>query len=113
MYLSPKEIDGLFADLRSLGPPGMRFVFTFMELDQRGRPAFRDTTWLVRLWLRLMGEPFKWGLALDGIGRFVEERGFVLKDVTTGKALREKYLSDLPNEVSAHGEVSCVADRRI
>lgn len=112
MYLTPEEVLGLFGAIRQQEGPKVRFVFTFMELDSRGRPAFRNSTWLVRLWLRLKKEPFRWGLSRDEVRDFVAARGFSLSEVVTAETFRRSDLRDeqFRGEVLAEGEILAVAD---
>jgi methyltransferase (TIGR00027 family) len=111
MYLAPDEIDSLFDVIRRQA--GARFVFTFMEPDVRGRPAFRNSTWLVRFWLRLKGEPFRWGLSRAEVPSFLAARGFSLKELVTEETMRRVRPDDdgLRLEAVAEGEILCVADR--
>jgi methyltransferase (TIGR00027 family) len=107
MYLAADEVDSLFDVLRRQEAPRVRFVFTFMEPDADGRPAFRNSTWLVRLWLRLKKEPFRWGLPRAEVPNFLAARGYSVKEVTTEEAFRQGH----PGETVAEGEILCVADR--
>jgi methyltransferase (TIGR00027 family) len=113
MYLAPDEIESLFHVIRRQEGPGVRFVFTFMELDSQGRPAFRNSTWLVRLWLRLKKEPFRWGLPRGEIEDFVTARGFSLREVANEETFRQGQPDGdrLRREALAEGEIVCVAER--
>jgi methyltransferase (TIGR00027 family) len=112
MYLSPEEVKGLFAALQQQKCPAVRFVFTFMEPDAQGRPAFRNSTWLVRLWLRLKKEPFRWGLSRAEVAAFLEGCGFSLKEMVTAETFRQADLQgDLKQTTLAEGEIVCVAER--
>lgn len=113
MYLEACEVDNIFDFVRStLGAP-RRIIFTFMETDGKGRASFRRSTWLVRLWLSLRGEPFKWGLQGKEIESFLREREFALKEMATSETFRETYLRDygLQDSLLAEGENVCVADK--
>jgi methyltransferase (TIGR00027 family) len=112
MYLEPREVDRLFDFVRRSSRTVRRFVFTFMEPDATGRAGFRRSTRLVRLWLNLKGEPFKWGLRRAGLESFLKERGFVLKELATHATFRETYLRDhgLEDAMLAEGENVCVSD---
>jgi methyltransferase (TIGR00027 family) len=112
MYLDGREVDAVFEFVRAQGGAKVRFVFTFMETDRSGAASFRRTTWLARAWLRLRGEPFKWGLHEKEMGGFLRERGFVLKELATSQTLREMYLRDdgLRDATLAEGETVCVCD---
>lgn len=113
MYFAAEEVDRLFAALRQQKAPAVRFLFTFMELDWQGRPAFRNATWLVRLWLGLKKEPFRWGVSRAAIADFVEARGFIVKELVTDETFRRADLGgDLKRRILAEGEILCVADKK-
>lgn len=112
MYLEACEVDRVFSFARRRGGgAASRLLFTFMETDGKGRASFRRSTWLVRLWLSLRGEPFKWGMQGKEIESFLGGRGFVLKEMATSRTLR-KILKDngLQEQVVAEGENVCVCD---
>jgi methyltransferase (TIGR00027 family) len=112
MYLEADEVDRIFAFIRRQPGDVKRFVFTFMELDEKGRSSFRNSTWLVRLWLSWRKEPFKWGLHRRELGDFLAARGFSMKELATPETFRELYLQnpDLSRLVLAEGENVCVCD---
>jgi methyltransferase (TIGR00027 family) len=113
MYLGAEEVDRLFDALRRQEAPGVRFLFTSMEPDRRGRPAFRNSTWVVRVWLDWRHEPFRWGLPRTEMAAFVAARGFSLREMVTTETYRQRDLSeDRPrSEVLAEGEILCACDR--
>jgi methyltransferase (TIGR00027 family) len=109
MYLSAAEVDRLFTFVA--GTASGRFLFTFMEQNAEGRIAFRNSTFLVDLWLKLRGEPFKWGVARDGLGEFLDRRGFALSAFADAAELRQRYLTPaLAHLTSAEGESIGLAD---
>lgn len=112
MYLAANEVDSIFAFIRKQEDSSRRFIFTFMEPDESGKPAFRNSTWLVRLWLSWRKEPFKWGLPREQMRSFLETRGFSMREMATPEKFRELYLHhhDLAGAVLAKGENVCVAD---
>jgi methyltransferase (TIGR00027 family) len=110
MYLSADEVDKVLAEFGRQAE-GARFIFTFMEHDASGRPAFRNATFLVRLWLALKKEPFTWGLPRTAIQGFLRARSFEMVVLATDETLRNEYLGgDAANETIAQGELVCVAD---
>ncbi len=113
MYLQEQEIDELFAFLWDHAGAGSRFAFTFMEPQANGKVDFPSATPLVRLWLRLVGEPFTWGVQRQDLPRFLAERGFTLEDLADDQILRERYLvpAGLAGRRLAVGEYVCVARR--
>ncbi|MBD0371426.1 MAG: SAM-dependent methyltransferase [Pyrinomonadaceae bacterium] len=112
MYLAASEVESIFDFVRRQPCAQKRFVFTFMELDAKGRAGFRRSTRLVRLWLRMKGEPFKWGMRAGETENFLARRGFVLKDMATSRSFKEIYLREhgIEDELLAEGENVCVSD---
>jgi methyltransferase (TIGR00027 family) len=112
MYLTADEVAHLFDVIGRQPAPAVRFVFTVMELDRPGQPAFHKATWLVRLWLNLRKEPFRSGLPRSEVASFVAARGFSLKELVTAETFRQLYLQDgRLDEVLAEGEMLGVCDR--
>jgi methyltransferase (TIGR00027 family) len=113
MYLAPEEVDRLFDSILRQEAPAVRFLFTSMELDGRGRPAFRNSTWVVRLWLNWRHEPFRWGLSRTEVATFVAARGFCLREMVTTETFRQRDLQEerQRSEVLAEGEILCACDR--
>lgn len=114
MYL---EEDAVLAVLRSCArksPPGSRFVWTFMEPDERGRIAFRRSraSW-VNSWLAARGEPFRWGIGPERLEAFLALAGWELVEVARADLLRERYLAPvgLADRPVAAGESICIARR--
>jgi methyltransferase (TIGR00027 family) len=111
MYLAPDAVGRVFNFLRRQGAAGSLFAFTFMETRGDGRCAFRGESALVDAWLRLRGEPFRWGVSRAGLGEFLGARAFSLREVFDSEALRGRYLSgELARLPLAEGECVCVAE---
>jgi len=113
MYLQAAEVDALFAFLREHTGPASRFAFTFMEPQRNGRIDFPGSTPLVRSWLRMVGEPFTWGLRREDLPGFLKTRGFSLTEVAGADLLRQRYLepAGLAGRRLAVGEYVAVARR--
>jgi len=110
MYFTAEQVDGLFAALGRLNPPALRFVFTAMEPDRRGRVAFRNSTWLVRLWLHRANEIFRWGLRREETGAFLQSRDFALIETASKEELLGTEPDGLSRYTIAEGEFVCVSD---
>lgn len=113
MYLSAGEVESILDFVRREPCARKRFVFTFMELDGKGRAGFRRSTRLVRLWLKMKGEPFRWGMRAEETEKFLRRRGFALKEMATGSSLKEIYLRrerGMEGARPAEGENICVSD---
>jgi len=111
VYLSGAEVSALFDALRRSVEADARFLFTVMDRRPDGSIGFRSSTPLTDWWLRLKGEPFKWGLEPRRLGGFLSERGFRPLSWVTHEELREKHLGAAPlrRVPSAAGETICLA----
>lgn len=112
MYLSPGDVDRAFTAARRCGPPGSRFIFTFMEIGPDGRPGFSRCRRAGDAWLAWKGEPFLWGLRPAALSGFLTERGFLLRDLPTPGDLSRMYLSDVKRADLAEGERIGVAEQK-
>lgn len=113
MYLQAGEVDALFALLRENAGPGSRLAFTFMEPQRNGKVDFPSSTPLVRPWLRMVGEPFTWGIRREVLPAFLAARGFTLDEVVGADLLRQRHLAPagLSGWRLAVGEYVAVARR--
>lgn len=113
MYLEAEQIAKIF-DLIKESSDGSVFAFTFMEKLADGRIAFRNSSKLVDYWLKMHGEPFRWGLSQGGLPEFLKTRGFAFEGLDDADTFREKYLSKdiLQRMRLAEGESLCVASIR-
>lgn len=112
MYLSEPKVDQIFKLVKHHRALDSRFIFTFMEPDESGRPNFRGATFLVRLWLKWKNEPFKWGLNKNELTSFLSSKGFGIKELATAETFRKTYLKQkaLSREFIAEGENLCVCE---
>jgi methyltransferase (TIGR00027 family) len=106
MYL-PLDVVGNTIDILEELPKGKSsFIFSYMELDQQGKPGFANQGFLVNHWLALKEEIFAWGSSPKALEDFVVARGFEIERHVTGIDLKSTFLSDpkFSNVVSALGE---------
>ncbi|MEZ5426983.1 MAG: SAM-dependent methyltransferase [Pyrinomonadaceae bacterium] len=110
MYLSEAQVAEVFDFIKKQAAP--RFIFTFMERGRSGRTDFRNSTVLVRLWLKWKKEPFKWGIDAEEMEGFLSRLGFTQKTLATAEDFRRIYLepNGLVGEPLAEGENLCVAE---
>jgi methyltransferase (TIGR00027 family) len=111
MYLEAADVDGVFRFCRTRGGARPRFALTFMERLEDGRIAFRGQSQAVDAWLRLRGEPFRWGVPVAEMPRYLRERGFTCREIATPDLLRERYLAapELRDLALADGDHFCLA----
>jgi methyltransferase (TIGR00027 family) len=96
MYLAGEEVVRVLRSLRG------RVILTAMEsLD-----GFRGSSPLVRGWLRLNGEPFRWAIARDRLAAFLALHGLNLQRMYAAAEIRELA----SGRQVAEGEVIVVAE---
>ena len=96
MYLRDEEVRSVLRSLRG------RVILTAME----SLGGFRGSSPLVRGWLRLKGEPFRWAIARQRIAAFLAVHGLNLQRMYTSAEIRELA----PGRQVAEGEVIVVAE---
>ena len=111
MYLTESENKNLFTFINQCSAENSRFAFTFMEPQQNGRIAFRNSSKLVDVWLKRRGEPFRWSVLETEIENFLDEKDFSLEGLDNAKTFRRRYLTapELSKLPLAEGESLCVA----
>lgn len=108
MYLSEEDVDTLFRAVAASGGPGSRFLFTYMEPQADGRVNFDSASGALLFWLRLRGEPFRWGIRTGDLRRFLEARGWRLRETVSPEELRRRYLPEADGR--ANGDRIAVAE---
>ena len=93
MYLAKSEIENLFDFVLQTSAADSRFAFTFMERQDNGRIAFRNSSKFVDLWLKKHGEPFRWSLQKSELANFLTRRNFALKSLDDAETFRRRYLT--------------------
>lgn len=89
-YLTDEAVEATFAAVRSYAGPGSLFTFTYFDrvlLRERAGDAR-----VVRLAVRLMGEPFRHGFDPEALPRWLAERGFTLARDESASALALRML---------------------
>ena len=113
MYLKEKEINHLFGFIAGNSSLGSRLAFTFMEKRPNGSIDFENTTFLLKTWLALKKETFKWGLSKKEAPVFLEELNFSAKEIIGDETLRSKYLTGFSKDLSlAKGECIALVERK-
>jgi methyltransferase (TIGR00027 family) len=105
MYLAKEDVGKTISILKDF-PAGSSFVFSYMLLDEKSRPAFRDQGVLTTYWLARKKEHFVWGESPSGIEVFVRRFGLSILNQFSGDDLNATYLEHLEKEgiVTARGE---------
>jgi O-methyltransferase involved in polyketide biosynthesis len=107
MYFPGDIVSSLMKTLGSLSAAGSQLAFTFMEKQQDGHIQFDSQTKLIDRWLSIRGEPFLWGSTRSELAEVMRPwRVIRFFDHNDLRAME----SDLTDEVTAQGEVICLAE---
>ena len=111
MYLSRKDVERMFVALSQVTSGRMQFVFTATPSVESPNT---NATWLLRRYLRHVGEPLQWTIEASEIKLFLETQDYVLRQIVDGHDLQRKYLSPMVKGPFHFGEfvVACAASRR-
>lgn len=114
MYLEARQIAKIFGLVKDTGADNSLFAFTFMQRLANGRIAFTNSSKLVDHWLKIHGEPFRWGLAQGELPKFLDAQGFTFEAIDDASSFRARYLSEdrFKNVRLAEGENLCLASIR-
>jgi methyltransferase (TIGR00027 family) len=92
MYLKESAVSALLEGVRRSTAQGSRLLFTFMRADEKGRIYGGKLSFLTRISLALIGEPWRWGVGEGELDDFLESRGFELDKSPNRCNLRQRYL---------------------
>lgn len=109
MYLSAPRVESVFRAVSDRSAPGSRFAFTFLEPQGGGEPDFAHSTRAANLYLRLRGEPFRWGITRDALPAFLGRRGFQVEEIDTLGELRRRFGIPARDNEPVNGDMICLA----
>jgi methyltransferase (TIGR00027 family) len=92
MYLSEEDVVAFLAAARSNSARGSRVLVTYVFEGAFGRKHLGWLGGALTLFLKLVGEPFDWGVQKDGIEPFLRAHGFRILGDDTRFDLKERYL---------------------
>jgi methyltransferase (TIGR00027 family) len=78
MYLDQTAVSAFLGAVHSLTGAGSRLLFTYMQSDKSGRIYGGKLAWVTRLSLKMIGEPWCWGVGEGKLPDFLAQRGFHL-----------------------------------
>lgn len=108
MYLPMDRVEHLLDDLAAMPCVGLRVAMTFMECGSGEKPGFKPRPALVSAWLRLVGEPFRWGATREQFATMLRQRGFEILDLAGGHDLERLW----PGE-RLIGETAVLVERAV
>jgi methyltransferase (TIGR00027 family) len=93
VYLTPEAVDETLRAVTSVGAPGSRIVFTYLDrrvLDGKIKPPPGAEATMNRV--SRAGEPFRFGLEPDEVAGWLADRGLELVHEVSTVKLAERYL---------------------
>jgi methyltransferase (TIGR00027 family) len=109
MYLEESAVSTFLSAVHSLTGVGSRLLFTYMRVDERGRIYSGKLPFLTRISLKLIGEPWRWGIRKGTLQEFMSRHGFVL-DVSPERCdFRRRYLEPAGLADQPLGDIEHVA----
>ena len=106
MYFEETTVSRIFEQTAGTSGAGSRFIFTFMRPDSARRLRFEQQTPLVDWWLKMSGEPFRWGSTPERLAEFI--RPWRISQLYDAADLRPG--ADELSPEAARGEMICVAE---
>lgn len=105
MYLTPRQIYSLFASLNTLLLPPIHLVFTAVEPPAKHPESYGP---LLKLYLRLKGEPLNWLCQEQHLQTFMDASAFALQETANSDQFRERFIPDYTKSLHK-GEYGAVA----
>ena len=109
MYLDESAVSSFLDSVHRSTGKGSRLVFTTMRCDDKNRIWAGKLSLLMRVSLRLMGEPWQWGIQDHELGHFLERHGYRLESSPGNNDLRRRYLVPVGLEAEPLGDVEQLA----
>jgi methyltransferase (TIGR00027 family) len=109
MYLDESTVSSFLDSVHRSTGLGSRLIFTTLSCDDQNRVWAGNLSFLMRVSLRLMGEPWLWGIREQDLGSFVEKHGYRLESLPGNDDLRRRYLAPVGLEREPLGDVERLA----
>jgi methyltransferase (TIGR00027 family) len=95
MYLDEVEVAGFLHEIQKCTGPRSRLIFSYVAADDRGRPYLGVLSGLIRVSLKLVGEPLRWAVRAGELESFLQRSGFRLAEPPARFDLQKRYLAPL------------------
>jgi methyltransferase (TIGR00027 family) len=110
MYLDEAAVTGFLDVARAHTAAGSKLLFTYLRYGEDGDFYFGESSKLLQMSLKMVGEPLKWGVHPDELEGFLHEHGFALVTDPARNDLRARFLTpnDLGEDVALADAERCV-----
>lgn len=110
-WLEDDDVERLLTFMQDNCELGSRFAFSFLERGVDHRAFFPEVGFLSDVCLRLLRINFGWGVRIEHVARYLNDRYFGLIEVDTPQDLREKSPVPLPKlRRSAVGDYLAISE---
>jgi methyltransferase (TIGR00027 family) len=94
MWVDDDAVERLLTFMQENGALGSRFVFTFFERGVDHKAFFPEINFFTDAVMRLWKVHLHWGVRIEHVSRFLNDRYFGLSEVETPDDLRARYASE-------------------
>jgi methyltransferase (TIGR00027 family) len=92
MYLDRSAVSTFLESVQRSTGRDSRLLFTTLRCDDKGHILAGRLSFLTKMPLQLMGEPWRWGIREEELGDFLTQYGFRLERLPGHDELRRRYL---------------------
>lgn len=96
MWLNDDDVERLLTFMQDNAALGSKFGFTFVERGVDHKGFFPEVGFITDVLLKLLKVEFGWGVRMEHVSRFLNDRYFGLIEVESPADLREKAPQPLP-----------------
>ena len=109
MYLDRTAVSSFLESVKQSTGRDSRLFFTTLRCDDKGRILAGRLPFLTKVPLRLMGEPWRWGIREEDLGDFLTRHGFQLERLPDHDELRRRYLAPAGLDDEPLGDIEYLA----
>jgi methyltransferase (TIGR00027 family) len=113
MYLDASDVATFLDGVHFIAASGSTLLFTHIRVDERGEIVTGKNTGVMRLALKVVGEPLKWGIGTDAMASFLEDHGYTLDQSPTPEQLRVRYLEPAGLGAEIVGNIELMASAKV
>jgi methyltransferase (TIGR00027 family) len=95
-FLDDDSVDRIFTFMADHSGHRSHLAFTFLDRGLDGRPTYPDVSILADIIMKLNRVEFEFGLKMDSLMRFLNDRYFGLTNVYTAQELRDEAPTPIP-----------------
>jgi methyltransferase (TIGR00027 family) len=111
MWLDDDDVERLLTFMQDFGALGSRFIFTFLERGVDHKAYLPEVSFYTDALFKIYKVNFGWGVRMEHVSRFLNDRYFGLIEVDTPDDLRQKAPQPIPpTKHKAVGDYLAIAE---